>query len=80
MSTTRAAAGLAGILLLCGCRRPDLVQGEVEAAQVDVSAKIPGRVSEVLVDVGQAVKRGDVLARLSSPEIGAKLDQASAAE
>jgi HlyD family secretion protein len=79
MSTTRATAGLAGILLLCGCHRPDLVQGEVEAAQVDVSAKIPGRVSEVLVDVGQAVKRGDVLARLASPEIGAKLDQASAA-
>jgi HlyD family secretion protein len=83
MSTTRTttAAILAGAasLLLHGCHRPDLVQGEVEAAQVDVSAKIPGRVAEVLVDVGQRVKKGDALARLASPEIGAKLDQASAA-
>jgi HlyD family secretion protein len=82
MSTTRAttAALFAGAvsLLLSGCQRPDLVQGEVEAAQVDVSAKIPGRVAEVLVDVGQKVKKGDTLARLASPEIGARLDQASA--
>ncbi len=73
---TVLAAGAA--LLLGGCHRPDLVQGEVEAAQVDVSAKIPGRVAEVRVDVGQAVKKGDPLARLESPEIHAKLDQASA--
>jgi HlyD family secretion protein len=83
MSTTRTttAAILAGAasLLLHGCHRPDLVQGEVEAAQADVSTKIPGRVAEVLVDVGQKVKKGDTLARLASPEIGAKLDQASAA-
>ena len=83
MSTTRTtiAAALAGaaLLILPACHRPDLVQGEVEAAQVDVSAKIPGRVAEVLVDVGQSVKKGDTLARLASPEIGAKLDQATAA-
>jgi HlyD family secretion protein len=83
MSTTRTttAAILAGAasLLLHGCHRPDLVQGEVEAGQVDVSAKIAGRVAEVLVDVGQKVKKGDTLVRLASPEIGAKLDQASAA-
>jgi HlyD family secretion protein len=83
MSTTRTTTGaaLAGaaLILLHGCHRPDLVQGEVEAAQVDVSAKIPGRVAEVLVDVGQSVKKGDKLARLASPEIGAKLDQATAA-
>jgi HlyD family secretion protein len=83
MSTTRttSAALLAGaaLLLLPGCHRPDLVQGEVEAAQVDVSAKIPGRVAAVLVDVGQKVRKGEVLARLASPEIDAKLDQASAA-
>ena len=83
MSTTRtttlAILAAAACLLLHGCRRPDLVQGEVEAAHVDVSAKIPGRVAEVLVDVGQKVRKGDTLARLASPEIGAKLDQASAA-
>jgi HlyD family secretion protein len=61
------------------CTRPDLVQGEVEAAQVDVSAKVPGRVAEVLVEVGQRVEKGAPLARLSSVEIHAKLDQATAA-
>lgn len=63
-----------------GCERSDdLVQGEFEAAQVDVSVKIPARVAEVLVDVGRPVRRGDLLARLESPEIQAKLDQAAAA-
>ena len=63
---------------LAGCQRPDLVQGEFEAAQVDVSSKIPGRVAELLVDVGARVRKGDPLARLESPEAHAKLDQAFA--
>ncbi|MCM2256583.1 MAG: efflux RND transporter periplasmic adaptor subunit [Vicinamibacteria bacterium] len=70
--------GLALALAGAGCARPDLVQGEVEAAQVDVSAKVPGRVAEVLVEVGQRVEKGAPLARLSSVEIHAKLDQATA--
>jgi len=78
-TTTATLLAGAALLLTAGCHQPDLVQGEVEAAQVDVSAKIPGRVAEVLVDVGQKVKKGDALARLASPEISAKLDQASAA-
>ena len=44
-----------------------------------MAAKIAGRVAEVLVDVGQSVKKGDPVATLESPEIGAKLDQAEAA-
>ena len=77
---TTTAGLIAGTALLLGasCRRPDLVQGEVEAGQVDVSAKIPGRVAEVLVDLGQQVRKGDALVRLESPEIHARLDQASA--
>jgi HlyD family secretion protein len=73
-----AAAIAAAVAPGCGSRE-DPVQGEVEAAQVDVSAKLPGRVSEVLVDVGNSVHKGDPLARLESPEVQAKLDQASAA-
>lgn len=79
---TKTALLLAAAVLAAttGCaKRGDLVQGEVEAAQVDVSAKLPGRVAEVLVDVGQSVKKGDAVARLESPEVQAKLDQASAA-
>jgi HlyD family secretion protein len=78
-TTTAALLVGAALFSIAGCRQPDLVQGEVEAAQVDVSAKIPGRVAEVEVEVGQTVKKGDALARLASPEISAKLDQASAA-
>jgi HlyD family secretion protein len=82
MRTAGRTVGLApGLLLaLAACHQPDLLQGEFEAAQVDVSSKIPGRVGEVLVVLGQQVKRGDALARLDSPEIQAKLAQASAAQ
>ncbi len=83
MTTTRtAAATIAGAALLvsAGCHPADLVQGQVEAAQIDVSSKIPGRVAEVLVGPGQKVRKGELLVRLESPEIEAKLDQASAAQ
>ncbi len=78
--TTTAAlvTGLA-FFLASGCRQTDLVQGEVEAAQVDVSAKISGRLADVLVEIGQRVEKGQPVARLASPEIHAKLDQAAAA-
>ncbi len=79
MRDARAAVLLSGALALGACRQPDLVQGEVEAAQVDVSSKLPGRVAEVLVELGQAVKKGDPVARLESPEVQARLDQAAAA-
>jgi HlyD family secretion protein len=42
--------------------------GTIEATNVDVSFQISGRVTEVVVDEGQAVKAGDVLARLSPEE------------
>lgn len=80
MTATRTSLALtAGVLAaLAGCRRPDLVQGEFEAAQVDVSSKVPGRVAELLVDVGSSVRQGDPVARLASPEAHARLDQVSA--
>ena len=56
------------------------VQGEIEATQVDLAVKIPGRVSRVLVREGQHVDRGDLLLMLDSPEIQARLHQAAAAE
>lgn len=55
---------------------PERVQGEVECREVDVAAKVPGRLSRVLVDEGQKVKKGDVLALFSDPDIEAKTRQA----
>jgi len=59
---------------------PEILQGEVEATQVDVAAKIPGRVGAVNVREGQRVRKGQLLVTLDSPEIRAKLAQATAAE
>ena len=59
---------------------PDLVQGEAEATEVKVASKIPARILEITVHEGDQVYAGDLLVRLSSPEIDAKLDQAEAAQ
>ncbi len=59
---------------------PLLWQGEVEATEVRVSGKLPGRIEVFLVEEGQVVKKGDTLVLLSSPEIEAKLQQATAVE
>jgi HlyD family secretion protein len=58
---------------------PDVIQGQMEAPLVNVSAKIPGRVATLVVREGASVARGDLLVTLESPEIDAKLAQAEAA-
>lgn len=58
---------------------PLIVQGEVEATQVRVAAKIYGRVDSIFVKEGSSVLRGQVMISLDSPEITAKLEQATAA-
>jgi len=57
----------------------DPVQGQVEAQETNVSSKVPGRVGRVHVQLGQTVKRGDLLFELDSPEVRAKVAQAEAA-
>jgi len=52
----------------------------VEATEVKVASKIPARVLEIAVREGDLVHAGELLVRLSSPEIVAKLDQAEAAQ
>jgi HlyD family secretion protein len=65
-------------LLMIVSPRPLVFQGQVEAREVDVAAKIAGRISQVLVREGDAVSVGDVLFELDSPEIEAKMAQANA--
>jgi len=67
------APALAGVLALTACRQaadPNLVRlnGRIEAAMVDLSPKVTGRVREVLVKEGDRVKAGDVLVRLDLGE------------
>jgi HlyD family secretion protein len=51
----------------------------VEASQINASFKVGGRVTELLVKEGDAVTKGQPLARLQSSEIEAKVAQAEAA-
>jgi multidrug resistance efflux pump len=53
--------------------------GTIEAEEVLISAEIAGRVQELLVDEGDLVAEGDILARLDSALLAAQLDQAIAA-
>jgi HlyD family secretion protein len=52
--------------------------GRIEATEVDVSAKYPGRLAEVKVDEGDEVTAGQVIGRVSSPEYEAQLRGAQA--
>jgi RND family efflux transporter MFP subunit len=56
------------------------VVGTVRARlRATIEAKVSGRIDTMTVSLGQAVKAGDLLARLDVKEIQAKLDQATAA-
>jgi HlyD family secretion protein len=52
--------------------------GRIEATQVDVSAKYPGRLATLTVNEGDEVTAGQVVARISSPETEAQLRGAQA--
>ena len=52
--------------------------GQLEATEVDVAAKYPGRLAAVNVDEGDEVTAGQVVATISSPETEAQLRNAQA--
>ena len=58
----------------------DYFQGQMEARETDIAPKIAGRISEVLVTEGDRVEKGSPLIRMDSPEVNAKLAQATAAQ
>ncbi|MDX1473709.1 MAG: biotin/lipoyl-binding protein, partial [Reinekea sp.] len=49
-----------------------LLQATVEAPEIRISAKIPGRVESISVREGQTVAPGDLIFTLESPELIAK--------
>ncbi len=69
---------LIGILTMS--RSHVMLQGQIEATEIRISGKLPGRVDTFFVAEGQAVNRGDTLVGISSPEAWAKLQQANAME
>jgi HlyD family secretion protein len=56
-----------------------LLSGNIEVTETNVSFKIPGRIVERLVDEGDRIKPGDVIARLDSAELSAVVAQNRAA-
>jgi len=60
---------------------PDYIavgNGRIEAVEIDISAKSPGRIKEILVDEGDFVRAGDVLARMDTAQLEAQRRQAEA--
>lgn len=77
------------LIILCGMaiagflfikQGPYTVQGQCDATEIRVSGKLPGRVAEIYVEEGQAVKAGDTLVRIHSSLVDARMDQARAME
>jgi len=61
---------------LRGNRMPEGIfktNGRLEATEVDVAAKYPGRLVDITVEEGSEVKAGQVVGRVSSPEYEAQL-------
>lgn len=57
---------------------PQILQGQVEATQIRISGKLPGRVAEFMVEEGQYVEAGDTLVHIYSPMAEAQLFSANA--
>lgn len=56
-----------------------LGSGAIEATEVLVGPKAPGRIVEIRCDEGDAVREGDLVARLDASELDAQIGQAEAA-
>lgn len=81
-----AAAALALLVLLgygvwhASRPPPEVFQGQMEAQETDIAPKVTARIAQVLVKEGDAVALGATLMRTDSPEVAAKLAQATAAQ
>ena len=62
-------------------RLPDGIamgNGRLEAQEIDIAAKYPGRIAAVLVDEGDPVEAGQILARMDTKDLEAALNGAEA--
>ena len=66
-------------MILLG-NKPTILQGQIEATEIRISGKLPGRIDTFLVKEGQNVSAGDTLVIINSPEARAKYEQVNALE
>jgi HlyD family secretion protein len=52
--------------------------GRIEADEIDIATKYAGRVAELLVDIGDTVARGQILARMDTRDIEQSLSKSEA--
>ncbi|MBQ8644829.1 MAG: HlyD family secretion protein, partial [Bacteroidales bacterium] len=55
-----------------------ILQGEIECTQIKISGKLLGRVEKFYTREGAAVKEGDTLVLINSPETNALMESVSA--
>lgn len=72
---------LSVILVLSGCTvsaqdgsDKRIFQGTLEARSVDINAKVPGKIAEMLAEEGQSLKTGDPIALIDAKDLSAKKD------
>ncbi len=59
-------------------KEPIIFTGFVETKVVNVASEIPGRIDSILVEEGDFVEKGQILAKLSKSVMNAKIEQAKA--
>jgi HlyD family secretion protein len=70
---------LLALMVSCGKETITDYRGKVKFETIAVSSKLAGRVSEIYVQEGQTVQKGDTLAFIDIPEVNAKMKQAEGA-
>lgn len=83
MKTNRLSLLAFSTLLLASCQHDQplntALEGKVKKETVSVTAKVTGRITQLLVKEGDVVEKGQPLARIDVPEAEAKLLQAKGA-
>ncbi len=76
--------GMGLVLVLVGCAKSSepkdtlFVSGRIDGDTVDISSKMAGRIVEITVREGAQVEAGQLLARITSPQDEAQLEQQKA--
>jgi len=79
-----AAASAAGGVIWWRLRPPPMppgivqTNGRIEATQIDIATKLPGRIKDVLVNEGDFVEANQLVARMDTQTLAAELRQAQA--
>lgn len=72
------STAITGDDLIKGSKENFIVQGYVEAKEININTKVPGQIEDIKINEGEKVKKGDILIFISSESIYAKKEQVEA--